>query len=285
MKITDGHVHIYPPEFERDRNRIAEREPWFALLTASRVHRWGTAEDLISAMDKAGIESSFAAGFAFLDQGLCRASNDYLLDAAGRYPGRILPLAAVSPLARGAEREIERCASAGAVGVGELFPDGQDFDISDARETYRLVGTAGDCGLFIMFHTAEQVGHDYAGKGHTGAKEAASFCMNHPEAYVVFAHFGGGLWAYETMPEMKLALSRAMYDTAAWPWLYGPSVTDAIFASGAGDKIIFGSDWPILDFHRYGKLLSATSLDAEERERLLFKNAEEFLRRVELRRY
>jgi predicted TIM-barrel fold metal-dependent hydrolase len=275
--IIDGHVHIYPPEFERSREKIAEREPWFKALTESKVHKWGTAEELIEAMDAAGIECAIAGGFAFLDQGLCRESNDYVLDAARRHPDRIVPMAAVSPAARGMEREIERCAEMGAVGIGELFPDGQGFDISDRRQTWRLAGAADERGLFIMLHTAEQVGHSYAGKGRTGAREAAAFCLGHPGTRVIFAHFGGGLWAYEAMPEMRMALADARYDTAAWPWLYSARIADAIFASGAGDKIIFGSDWPILKFARYGKLIGESKITEEERNKLLYINAGKLL--------
>ena len=74
------------------------------------------------------------------------------------------------------------------------------------------------------------------------------------------------------MPEMKLALANARYDTAAWPWLYGPSILDAIFAIGAGDKIMYGSDWPILNFSRFEKLLAGTRLsDAKGRHHALVK--------------
>lgn len=277
MKIIDAHVHIYPPEFERDRDKIAESEPWFAELTSSKVHKWGTAEELIAEMDKNGIDSAFATSFAFCDIGLCRTANDYVLDAAKRWPGRIHPLAVV-PLRRGMEEEIARCADAGAAGIGELFPDGQEFDITSESETWRLVQACRERDLFIMFHTAEQTGHDYAGKGSTGAREAAAFCLNHPELKTIFAHFGGGLWASEPMPEMELTLKDAYYDTAAWPWLYSACVLDAACAAGAEDKILFGSDWPILSFQRYEKLFAETKLSKEQKEKILFKNAEKFLR-------
>lgn len=277
MKIIDGHAHIYPPEFERDRDKIAEHEPWFDILTRSKVNKWGTAEEFVLTLDANGIESGFVTSFAFHDQGLCRVANDYVLDAARRYPGRIRPLAVVSPSRPGADEEIARCAEAGAAGVGELFPDGQNLDISDMSQTWRLVSACHEHGLFILFHIAEQAGHQYPGKGCYGADKAAKFCMNHPEAKVVFAHFGGGLWAFEAMPEMKLALSNAYYDTAAWPWLYGPEVIDAIFAIGAGHKILFGSDWPILEFPRYEKLLACTKLNDEQKTALLCGNVQKLL--------
>lgn len=272
MKRIDAHVHIYPPEIERERKKISEKEPWFEVMINSKVHKWGTAESLISHMDQQGIESSLVTGFAFQDQGLCRIMNDYVLDSAKKYRGRILPLAVVSPCTKGATEEIQRCAELGAVGLGELFPDGQDLDISDSGQTWHMVGTCMEAGMFILFHTAEQVGHQYGGKGYTGPEEAAAFCMNHPQIKVVFAHFGGGLWAYESMPEMRLALSNAYYDTAAWPWLYNHKVIEGIFAAGAGSKILFGSDWPILEYPRYEKLISRTGLSLEQKEMLLYNN-------------
>lgn len=277
MTITDGHVHIQPPHIEQNREAIAVSECWFDTLTRSKINKWGTADDLILQMDAAGAEKALVTSFAFNDQGLCREVNDYVLDAARRYPGRVLPLAVVSPKAQGAEAEIARCASLGAVGVGELFPDGQGFDLADEAHTRGLVGACAEAGLFLMFHTAEQVGHDYPGKGTTGAEQAARFCMNHPDIRVVFAHFGGGLWAYEAMPEMKKLLVNAWYDTAAWPWLYSHEVIDAIFAAGAGHKIIYGSDWPILTYPRYERLIGRCKITGEQKALLLSGNAERLL--------
>lgn len=277
MKITDGHVHVQPPHIEQNWEAIAAREHWFNTLIRSKINKWGTADGLIPQMDAAGVETALVTSFAFNDQGLCREVNDYVLDAAKHYPGRVVPLAVVSPMAPGAEAEIERCAALGAVGVGELFPDGQGFDLADETHTRRLVGSCAEAGLFLMFHTAEQVGHSYPGKGRAGAEQAARFCMNHPDARVVFAHFGGGLWVYEAMPEMKKLLANAWYDTAAWPWLYSHEIIDAIFAAGVGHKIIYGSDWPILTYPRYERLIERSKISEEQRSLLFSANAERLL--------
>ena len=277
MKIIDSHVHVYPEFLRKERDRIAAREPWFELLTSSKVQKWGTAEELVAAMDEAGIESSLVTTFAFRDQGLCREMNDYVLDAARRWPGRILPLAVVSPARMGALEEAERAFDAGALGLGELFPDGQGFDLASPAWLRDLCALCEARDKSMLFHTAEQAGHQYAGKGAYGAREAAAFCRNFPTARVIFAHFGGGLWAFEAMPEMRLLLRNARYDTAAWPWLYGPEILDAIFGIGAGDKIFFGSDWPILGLSRYEKLAAQTKLSEAEKEKLFGGNVREFL--------
>ena len=277
MKIIDSHVHLYPEFLKKERNCIAAREPWFDLLSGSKVQKWGTADELVAAMDDAGIEQSRATSFAFRDQGLCREMNDYVLDAARRFPGSIIPLAVVSPTRAGAAAEAERAFDAGAVGLGELFPDGQSFALQDAGALREICGICLERGRPLLMHTAEQAGHQYPGKGAYGAREAAAFCRNFPMVKVTFAHFGGGLWAFEAMPEMRLLLRNASYDTAAWPWLYEPQIADAVFASPAGDKIMFGSDWPILSFGKYEKLIAQTRLSDAQKEKLLGQNAERIL--------
>ena len=74
-----------------------------------------------------------------------------------------------------------------------------------------------------------------------------------------------------------MILANARYDTAAMPWLYQEQIIDAIFAIGAGDKLLFGTDWPILSVPRYQKILARTKLTEEEKNRLLFQNAQNFL--------
>jgi hypothetical protein len=112
-----------------------------------------------------------------------------------------------------------------------------------------------------MLHVAEQVGHAYPGKGDVGPNEAAAFCANHPEVQAVFAHMGGGLWIYETMPGMKVTLQNAWYDTAAAPYLYSPDVFRAAVAAGAGGKLLYGSDFPLLGAERYEKMFASSGLD------------------------
>ena len=276
--IIDCHVHVYPPEVIRDWERIGRTEDHFAELAGGKVHKWATAEDLIARMDEDGVEESWIFGFAFKDLGLCSLCNDYVAEAVGKHPGRLKGLGVVPPMARGVEEEIYRCKDLGLVGLGELFPQGQNFDLADKRETWRLVGAAHELDMVLMIHSAEPVGHQYVGKGDVGPREAAEFCMNHPEARVIFAHFGGGLWMYELMPGMKLNLSNARYDSAAWPWLYEPTILSAMAAAGLGDKILYGSDFPILSLPRYEKLVQGSGVAREDREKFWAENARSFLR-------
>ncbi|WP_299077438.1 amidohydrolase family protein, partial [uncultured Fretibacterium sp.] len=246
MKTVDFHIHVYPPEIIRDAESLSLREPYFNALTHNRVHRWATLEDLLDRMERDDVERAVVGGFAFRDLGLCRLCNDYIIEGVRKHPDRLSGLCLVPPMARGACEEILRCAEAGLVGVGELFPEGQNIDISDREQTWRLAGVLQEAGLFVLWHTAEPVGHGYVGKGNVGPREAAAFCWHHPEVRTVFAHLGGGLWLYELMPEMRLCLTNARYDLAALPWLYEPAVLRTIVDAGVAHKFLMGTDFPIL---------------------------------------
>lgn len=274
--VIDTHVHIYPPDVIKKRDEIAEREDYFRLLTASRVHKWATAEDLLAAMDEDGVDESWVFGFAFNDLGLCRHCNDYVLEASSRSRGRMKPMIVVPPRAKGMEEEIARGASFGAIGVGELFPDGQGFDLRGGCGTEALAGACLENGLFLMLHTAEPVGRKYAGKGETGPREAFAFASGHRELRVVFAHLGGGLFFYEQMPDVADVLRNVRYDTAAAPFLYRPSVIRSAVSSGTLHKLLYGSDYPLLRHQRYRKMFSA-HLSGHEIRAVLSGNADRFL--------
>jgi predicted TIM-barrel fold metal-dependent hydrolase len=275
--IIDAHTHIYPPEVTENWRKIAERESWFGAEASGKVHKWSSGDDILSAMNEDGIDESWVCGFGFNDLGLCRLCNDYVLEVAGKSGGRLKPLAVVPPLARGSEAEIQRCAELGAVGVGEILPDGQRFNIDRFEETWRFAAACHESGLFVLLHTAEPIGKNYPGKGNAGPKEAYKFALNHPELRIVLAHFGGGLFLYEQMPSVREDLKNVWYDVAAAPFLYSPDIFNCILASGACGKFLYGSDFPILRYARYKSMWDRTALIDKDLDGLLFGGARKLL--------
>ena len=57
-----------------------------------------SAEDLIAAMDSDGIDSSVILGLGWTNLEIAKQVNDYLLESAQRYPGRLLPFCSVNPM-------------------------------------------------------------------------------------------------------------------------------------------------------------------------------------------
>jgi predicted TIM-barrel fold metal-dependent hydrolase len=275
--LIDVHVHIYPPEVVSGWEKIAEREEYFGALVRGRAHKWCSAGDVLAAMAEDGVDESWVFGFGFKDLGLCKLCNDYALEAARESGGKLRALAVVPPLARGAAAELERCAGLGAIGAGEIFPDGQDFDISDMGQTWRFAATCSDLGLFACVHTAEPVGREYPGKGAAGPREAFALARNHPELKIIMAHWGGGLFMYEAIPEVRVALRNTRYDTAASPFVYGGDFWRVCGLPWVREKMMYGSDFPLLRYPRFKKNIGA-SLTPDVEELVFSRNAIDFSR-------
>jgi predicted TIM-barrel fold metal-dependent hydrolase len=278
MSKIDFHVHVTPPDISANWRKYAEKEPYFALLSQGKGNTFAAAGDVIMEMDRAGFDHAVVFGFGFRDMGLCRYVNDYVIEAARQYPGRLTGFISVAPESGDAEREIDRCCSAGLRGVGELFPAGQGWDIGEAKKTAAISAACRERGLPVLLHVNEPVGHGYAGKTAVTLRRIEKFIENSPDLAIVLAHWGGGLLFYEAMPEMREKCRNVYYDTAATPFLYSPCIYRAAAALGLIEKIIFGSDFPLLPPSRYMEAIEAGGLGAEERERILGGNAEKLLR-------
>jgi predicted TIM-barrel fold metal-dependent hydrolase len=227
-----------------------------------------TAEDLIRAMDEDGVDRSVAMGIGWTDPGLAHAANDYIIESTQAYPDRIIGFCSVNP-AWGAlaALESERCAEAGLVGVGELHADTQGFDIGDADTMRPLLEVANERGLIITAHTSEPVGHLYQGKGHTTPEVTLRFIENaraYPNVKIVCAHWGGGLPFYALMPEIKDALQSVWFDTAASPFLYSPEIFSIVADLVGADKILLGSDFPLIRFRRIRSQVEESDMMLEE---------------------
>lgn len=227
-----------------------------------------TAEDLIRAMDEDGVDRSVAMGIGWTDPGLARAANDYIIESARKYPDRIIGFCSVNPAwGEAAAREIERCAKAGLLGIGELHPDTQRFDIADPDAMRPLLEVANERRLIITAHTSEPVGHLYQGKGHTTPQVTMRFIQNaraYPNVRIICAHWGGGLPFYALMPEVKEALQNVWFDTAASPFLYSPRIFPSVAALVGANKILPASDFPLIRFRRIQSQIEDSGMMLEE---------------------
>ncbi|MEZ4531170.1 MAG: amidohydrolase family protein [Thermomicrobiales bacterium] len=246
MQVVDAHVHIFPEEIVRHRDRFTARDRWFEELYASERARLATAEDLVESMDGAGIDISIACGFPWRDEGLCRFHNDYLRASAQSHPDRIAWLAIVSPRAAEAAYDAGVALAAGASGLGELNADAQGFDLQNPAELTDIVSVCVERDRPIMLHVSEPVGHSYPGKGESTPARLLSTLEAFPALRIVAAHWGGGLPFYELMPEVKAATANLAYDSAASTYLYDHSVFETVIDLVGVNRVLFATDFPVL---------------------------------------
>jgi len=94
---------------------------------------------------------------------------------------------------------------------------------------------------------------------------------------LVCAHWGGGLPFYALMPEVGKSLSNVYFDTAATPFLYKPQIFKQVADIVGIDKILFGSDYPLLSPKRIIDQLESVGLSPEDRAKILGGNAQKLL--------
>ena len=277
MPVIDFHTHILPPDIVARREHYCQSDRWFGLLYANPRSRLVVAEDLFTSMEEAGVAQSVCFGFAFRDAGLCHVCNEYVLDAARRFPERLIPFAVISPAnASVASREATDCLERGAMGLGELMPDGQEFAYDDYRLLDPVMEVARDYRAPTLLHVNESVGHDYPGKGHQGQAEAYRLAVHYPDNTIVLAHWGGGLPFYELMPEVRRELRNVYYDTAASIYLYEDRVFRLV-ADWAPHKVLLGTDYPLITQKRFLRRLRQAGLTPDMLVLILGSNAERIL--------
>jgi predicted TIM-barrel fold metal-dependent hydrolase len=269
--IVDSHVHILPAAMRDARDRIAELDPWFDVC-----HRGGrailTADELLASMDATGIDRSLCFGWPFADAAHCAEVNDHLMGVQRAHADRLTCFATVSPSRPGAVDEVRRCADRGLRGAGELNADAQGFDLEGAAID-AVARACVDLGVPLVLHCSEPVGHDYPGKGTATPERVAGFAMRHPDLSLVCAHLGGGLPFYAHMPEVAVLCRRLWFDTAAAPFLYAPTAYRAVADLCGADRLLFGSDLPLLPARRYIDAFAQAELTAAERVLVMGDNA------------
>jgi len=276
--IIDFHTHIFPPWLKEKRDEYIKRDPCFAALYSQPKAKMATAEEVVTSMDDAGIDMSVVLNIGWMNHELCVKTNDYILDAAARYPRRLVGFCAIQPVAGDAAlAELERCAKAGARGIGELRSDVQGFDLADKATMQPIVDAALRHNLILLTHSSEPVGHQYLGKGSVTPDILYSFITTFPNLKLVCAHWGGGLPFYALMPEVAKALKNAFFDTAATVFLYQPRIFELTSQVIGSNKILFGTDYPLLPQSRVLAQINSSGLSKEDRARILGANAQELL--------
>ena len=272
--IVDFHTHVFPPWLRTQRDRYVDRDRTFGELYRDPKAAMAGADDLIAVMDEDGVDVAVVMGMGWTDIGLARDANDYLIDCAGKHPGRLIGFAGVNPAwGKAAAGEAARCAEAGLRGVGELHPDTQGYDLGDFRALAPLMEAVKEHGLIVTTHSSEPVGHLYPGKGSVRPESLWKLILNYPDAVVVMAHWGGGLPFYALMPEVAESLRNVYFDTAASPFLYTRDVFTIAASLVGAERILLGSDYGLMRPRRLLRQARESGLGAAELSNVLGGNA------------
>lgn len=268
--IIDSHIHMYPPYVYADPISWARQmdEPyWGALMgdnpAGTTIQGWVTVEQLIADMDAAGVDKVVMQGIYFRHHETCVAQNRWYIDWCRQYPDRLYGFATVQPLAgQQALDEVKRAIDHGLCGIGEILPDAQGHTMRhDAF--LAVVELAISLDIPLCLHGAEPVGHPYPGRADTPLQDYVWLAEQYPDLNLILAHLGGLLPYYELNRTIKKIMRNVYYDTAAIPLLYRPQVYKSVVEVVGPEKILYGSDYPLLIYPRRSRTPDFTRLLAE----------------------
>lgn len=271
--IIDSHIHMYMSEVHRDPLAWARKvdEPYWALLTTDQpggrpsIQGWATVERLLLDMDRAGVGRVVMQGMYWRHLETCVIQNNWYIDWCRQYPDRLMGFAVVQPMAGDrALDEVRRAVDEGLCGVGEMLPYAQGYQMRDPN-FLRVVELLIELDAPLCLHVSEPVGHVYPGKSTTPLEDYYWLAIEYPELKLILAHWGGLLPFYELMKGVRQQLKNVYYDTAATPLLYHSEVYRAVVSVVGAEKILYGSDYPLLIYPRQEQLPSFTRLLGEIR--------------------
>jgi uncharacterized protein len=215
-----------------------------------------------------------------LNTGEVPVSNDEVLEVAAANSDVLIPFVSIDPhRGRPGVMEARRLISKGARGF-KFHPNLQAFFPSD-RMAYPLYEAIAEAGLPALFHT----GHSGMGSGLPGGggirlkysnpMDVDDVAADFPEMPIILAH--------PSFPWQEEAISVAMHkaqvyiDLSGWSPKYFPPVLVQYANTVLQDKVLFGSDYPIITPDRWLSDLEQTKIREDLRPKILKDNAARLL--------
>ena len=258
-RIIDTHTH--PLLDERQRLIDDDHSP---------ARYWEQAESL-------GVERAAALVMAPRDDlAHTRELNDRVLELA-RDDTRYFAVCSVHPLdGVAALDELERVTVAGATWL-KLHPNTQDFDVADPA-VVEVVSRAGELGLPVLFDAYSPWDPAQPGK-------FVKLALAAPGARLILAHAHGpdfsSLLVYDILQKYPWWDRRVWIDISATVELLarGPYAEQFVWVlrKVGVDRILFASDYPMVDVASYIDAVASLGFDEEELDRICYLNALDLL--------
>jgi hypothetical protein len=214
--------------------------------------------------------------------GLPPVPNDHVAAAVRKHPDVFMAFGGVDPWkGRVAIDEARRCREELGLHGLKFNPGRQHFFPNDPRFE-PLWATAAELGLVCLFHTG-LLGNGAGTRGGLGFKLKYTAPIPHlddiaadfPELTLISAHPG---WPWQ---EEQLALARhkanVYIDLSGWAPRYFPPQLVQYARTILKDRVLFGSDWPVLTPERWLDEFDALGFDDDVRQRILLGNASALL--------
>lgn len=256
MKIVDAHIHLGLKEFCLDS------------IPDFQYNLCCTCDEALALMDKNNIRKAVALPIPHR-QFDSRKSNDYVLEAFGRYPDRFVPFCRID------ENLEENLFVRGFRGV-KLHLLYEDFDIKKDKKYLQLIE---DANVPLLIHA----------KFNNKVKQIEEILKYAPNLTIILAHMGRGhLYTAEQIVDNAIGLkkySNIYVDSSTVGDVKG--IINCVEILG-DERVLYGSDYPFGreyygDKYNYKDDISMIEqvFTKQQSEKILYQNIERILKRSE----
>jgi uncharacterized protein len=278
LEAIDVHTHVHrsvnaPPVTPEENERLAAMARYFKTDAAAF-----TVDDLASFYRERNMAAvTFTVDVKDHPDDPSRVTNEEIAERARANADVIIPFASIDP-ARGAEgvKAAKRLIEDYGVRGFKFHPSSQAFYPND-RAAYPLYEVIEAAGLPALFHTG-QTGAGAGTRGGGGIRLAYSnpiylddVAVDFPDMPIILAH--------PSFPWQEEALSVATHkpqvyiDLSGWSPKYFPPILVQYANTLLKDKVLFGTDFPLLTPERWKADLEKTAIRDEVKPGIMKDNA------------
>ncbi|MFJ1290897.1 amidohydrolase family protein [Paracoccus yeei] len=287
LRAIDFHTHAEEPcgchaddGFDDLQSAMARyfRAPWAHPPTIDQTAAHYRAQNIAAVIVPVDAER---------ETGYRRYANEEVAEACARHSDILIPFASIDP-ARGrmGAREARRLIADHGIRGFKFHPTMQGFYPND-RTAYPLYEAIAESGLPALFHTG-QTGVGAGMRGGNGMRLKYSNPMHLDDVAVDFPDMPIVL-AHPSFPWQDEALAVATHkpnvwiDLSGWRPKYFPPILVRYADTLLRDRVLFGSDWPMIDPEGWLEEFEALPIKPENRPGILKGNAARLLGLKEMR--
>ena len=260
-KIIDVHCHLFP---EKIAEKATQAVGSFYGIPMNNI---GTEERLKTDMDQYGINHCFIHSVATVPQQV-RAINDFLSETMKSDSDKFTAFGPIHIGINNILDEIDYMKTNGITGI-KLHNDFQEFAVDD-RALDDMYEKCQAEKIPIMFHAGDK---RYS---YTNPKKFRNIGKRFPDLIGIAAHFGG-YSEWSDIDDDYCKDSPFWFDTSSSLFELKRNDVHRIINSRGSDKIMFGTDFPMWTCNDEYKRIDSLGLNYETLEKVMFKNAEDFL--------
>ena len=261
--IIEIHAHVFPDAIAR---KAADSIGSFYGMQANHD---GTVGELAARYHEAGICHGCIHSVAVTPQYI-PSINRFIAETVEKNPGRFTGYAAIHPAAENIPEIIDEAVNMGLKGV-KIHPDMQKFALDDPDTMNMFSRIEGR--MPVIIHTGDR---RFA---FSNPKRMKQVLDTFPNLVCVCAHLGG--WSeWEDAWRTLAAYENVFVDTSSSLYAMTPEKAREMIRHYSRERVMFGTDYPMWTPKEELERFRQLHLTDDEEERILYRNAAEFLQLI-----